>query len=983
MLFLVECTYGPDFRVNDKITCDFEQLTSNGKFFTTSDPNKNITGVEKRSDQMARSGKYATKLDKQKHFGCGYTIKRPKTDEYYKVTVWRKGPEGIGHIAAADDGSKRFFISQYISDSIDAKGWERLVLYFIIPPSISTENVRVFAWNPSDKEVYFDDLSIERLPHKTYPEFSGLEKIHLVIDTLEMEQLKLKRKEAFIKGILETEDNDWVKGMLFADEEFNRIKLRLKGDWLDHLIGDKWSFRIKIRKGKTWKGFRTFSIQNPESRDFLNEWLLHVLCRKEDILAPRYGFVAVDLNGTSLGIYAYEEHFEKYLLESNNRREGPIIKLNEDHFWRINWINKKYKKILSYPVFETAEILPFKENRTISSPLLYQQFDISKDLLYQLKFASQKPAYIIDTEKFAKYLAMLDLFRSHHGLVWHNFRFYYNPVLCKIEPIVFDNFSEKGPVIYYSESILGLSHLRNNNPSPKLRIISNFFTDSSFVGHYIRYLEKISDETYLKQMLADQWPEIQRYNSLIKKEYPDYDYDSTYLFRNADLIREKLPVLRNELYNKIGYSFPEPDWQDRQFDTVYYEELPAFFLKAYKQNLSDTGSMLLYVENYSGRDIILLGTGTRDTRIRYFLHPEPIINAFRSNENWKLNIAVDSASKFLYFMVKDHFKTFVTRIYPWRAPGRLTPCQQLAENYRQSYLDYFSTGPENSLYLKEKMVTVNKPVIVPAGFKVILREGEQINLVNNAMIISYSPVMIEGRPDNPVEIRSSDGTGNGFTVLQAKGKSIIRYAIFDRLNTLEYQGWVLTGAVNFYESDVEIYHSSFKNNQCEDALNIIRSEFILNHCKFINTYADALDIDFGNGILSNCEFSYLNNDAADFSGSLVQIENCRINNASDKGISCGEGSEIIISNTSIDGAMIGIACKDKSLVEINSCEISNCQYGLVVFQKKAEFGPAELLASGLRLINISIRHQIEEGSSIILNDTLIKGDKKDLANIFY
>lgn len=27
-----------------------------------------------------------------------------------------------------------------------------------------------------------------------------------------------------------------------------------------------------------------------------------------------------------MGVYAYEEHFDKQLVESNNRREGPILK---------------------------------------------------------------------------------------------------------------------------------------------------------------------------------------------------------------------------------------------------------------------------------------------------------------------------------------------------------------------------------------------------------------------------------------------------------------------------------------------------------------------------------------------------------------------------------------------------------------------------------------------------------------------------------
>ena len=42
-----------------------------------------------------------------------------------------------------------------------------------------------------------------------------------------------------------------------------KAKLRLKGDWLDHLKGDQWSFRVETASDKSWNRLKTFSIQNP------------------------------------------------------------------------------------------------------------------------------------------------------------------------------------------------------------------------------------------------------------------------------------------------------------------------------------------------------------------------------------------------------------------------------------------------------------------------------------------------------------------------------------------------------------------------------------------------------------------------------------------------------------------------------------------------------------------------------------------------
>ena len=54
----------------------------------------------------------------------------------------------------------------------------------------------------------------------------------------------------------------------------------------------------------------------------MNEWFLHQFVAYSGLLALRYDFVQLYLNGDNLGIYALEEHFEKELIENNNRREG-------------------------------------------------------------------------------------------------------------------------------------------------------------------------------------------------------------------------------------------------------------------------------------------------------------------------------------------------------------------------------------------------------------------------------------------------------------------------------------------------------------------------------------------------------------------------------------------------------------------------------------------------------------------------------------
>ena len=87
----------------------------------------------------------------------------------------------------------------------------------------------------------------------------------------------------------------------------------MKGDWTDHLLGEKWSFRIETKKKKAFLGMREFSLQHPRTRNYLNEFVLHKLLKYENLPYLRYKFIPVSLNGKYLGIYALEEHFSKNL----------------------------------------------------------------------------------------------------------------------------------------------------------------------------------------------------------------------------------------------------------------------------------------------------------------------------------------------------------------------------------------------------------------------------------------------------------------------------------------------------------------------------------------------------------------------------------------------------------------------------------------------------------------------------------------------
>jgi len=251
------------------------------------------------------------------------------------------------------------------------------------------------------------------------------------------------------------------------------------------------------------------------------------------------------------------------------------------------------------------------------------------------------------------------------------------------------------------------------------------------------------------------------------------------------------------------------------------------------------------------------------------------------------------------------------------------------------------------------------------------------------MIISYSPLVWEGTDKNPIRVVSSDGTGQGLVVLQALETSILRHVIFKDLKSPSDQGWQLTGAITFYESPVQILHSQFRNLNAEDALNIVRTRFLMDHNVFSEVTSDAVDLDYTSGQLSHTYFEKIGGDALDISGSEIRLENIVIQEVQDKGVSVGERSSVSINGLKVDKAKIAIAAKDQSKVHLENVELSDCEVGIAVFQKKPEYGPASVVAKGISMQRVRDNYLVEENSLCSIDDRLIEPNQKNLRAMLY
>ncbi|MGB1242840.1 MAG: CotH kinase family protein, partial [Chitinophagales bacterium] len=779
------------------ISCDAETVQE-GKF----------VGVDKRlfengqtqSSEKARSGEKSCKIAPNQQYGIGYIITNPRPNEAFYISVWQykvKGDNAI--IAASGNKGSDFYIQSNKTIKKDSLGWELLELSFKIPMDKDIADLKIYAYQQGVTEVYLDDMTIEKKGGETNTEIEDVSQysptFSLEIADKWMQKLRVKRKEAFKKGLLITEDDDWVKGNILTDslnamgEKLKMpVKLRLKGDWLDHLSGNKWSYRIQVKDPYAWNRLKTFSIQNSSTRGQLDEWVYHQWLRKEDVLSPRYDFIQTTVNGEKKGVYAYEEHFDKQLPEFMKRREGVIVRFTEDGFWGFK---QRQIKTLGYESdnhlteehgFKATKVKVFKEGKTLKSETLKQQFEVAQNLMQQYQYSTQKVADVFDIERLAKYFAISDLCQSHHSFRWHNQRFYYNPISTRLEPVGFDG----GKAIPLPKGAPFLGYLIWNEDNYFEDLVKSLFADEEFVAEYVSYLRKFSDENYLSDFLQSIDQDLAKRELMIQQEFVDYSYKRNQIPETAKRIRAYISPL----------------------DT---ESLTVFVQK------KEGGKQQLQLQNKHFLPLQILGFGKTKGEMTTDL-PKSIYVPV--NKKGCLPQYVKAASEldmnYVYFKQVGGEELLSSNINKWRTPSFETPNQSLFEGLQlESNAIYRVVEETKTIVFEAGKYQSKENLILPAGYEVRMEAGCHLDLIEGAAFVSKSPVYLHGEEENPIKIYSSDQTANGFTVLQSDKKSVLNYVLFEDLNTMNQANWTLTGAVSFYESDVDISYCTFTKNHCE------------------------------------------------------------------------------------------------------------------------------------------------------------------------
>lgn len=778
------------------------------------------------------------------------------------------------------------------------------------------------------------------------------------------QKLAHARQVAKARGMNIATPEDYVPAKLHLGGKTVKVDVRLKGVFGDHWLHPRqWSLRVKVKGNETLFGMKRFSLVRLRARGYLLEWLFTELLRREGILAPRVRYVFVTINGEDRGLYMFEEHFGKRLVESSLRREGPIVGFSKDDLlsdrargtWSHKWPREE---------FWAAPVEMTQSSRVVPDSPEDVLMRKAATLLEGFRAKRLVPSEVFDVDKYAALLALRVLFGSEE-FDWRDSKFYYNPITSRLEPIGIEAHSVPGRAADWWVEVRFKS--RSQCPFEVLLL-----EDSEFQRAYFAALERVSQGEYLAGLIDEFDGELRRILLLIVAEEPSYGFSWEQFRQTQNTIRRGLHPIRPVMAH---FEAAEGDWIQ-----LALANTQSFPVDVESVTFEGGGEWML------SEPVFLPGKAPGEPleyRSVTFAKPPEAAPLPQQQPAGEMMPGVELRYRMSYTAstgTVDVYRRrwleepFLAEDLPRRSPNvEEFPFLAVDEDLRR-----ITVLPGEWL--------VEKDMILPGGYTVACGAGTSLRLAGGANLVSRSPLELRGTEEEPVVIASDDGTGQGLFVLETGGKSRLEHVVFRGLSAPSGGGWSLTGAVTFYKADVVFENCRFEKNRTgDDLLNTIHCEVAIEGCSFVEALFDAVDWDFCRGTIRDTTFSGSGNDGIDVSGSTVSVERVFITGAGDKGVSVGEDSRTEADEVKIEDSKGGFASKDRSTLTLRNCHIRRCDWGVAAYQKKPEFGAGFITAYSLWFDDVETAYYIERGSAAVLNGTSVmeKAKVEDAKAILY
>jgi hypothetical protein len=240
-----------------------------------------------------------------------------------------------------------------------------------------------------------------------------------------------------------------------ANRCFHFAKIRLTGDFLDHIdpIKNAYSVKVKVKNGNLF-GATKFKLFVPSAKGGESEVLSTFFARKLGFLSPMTALIGVSLPGSELRNMLFQEDLDTNFLQKNSMREGPFVESNE--YYKIEDgrlkdfdVRYSFAQISNGNYVEKGSdyaLVGIKAITNLNAALLEHQHDMHTKgkccvNSYTDRFENDTLANS-DLNAFTQFKlfdAYLEATKGQHGLVPTNRKFYFDPLYSRLVPVVYDS----------------------------------------------------------------------------------------------------------------------------------------------------------------------------------------------------------------------------------------------------------------------------------------------------------------------------------------------------------------------------------------------------------------------------------------------------------------------------------------------------------------------------------------------------------------
>jgi hypothetical protein len=701
------------------------------------------------------------------------------------------------------------------------------------------------------------------------------------------------------KGFIKDEDNKWKKGRLKVNGALEDVKFKFHGTSTSPMKKGGYSIKIKHKKsGNYLNQMRRYNLITMKDDAREGTIAINNFAESIGLVAPFGRMVMLRINGSKVGPYMLIENHKKEFFERKHRMTNyMIIQSNDD------WDSKEMSHDKDTDLF-----IHNKELSGANSDIALGSLEILFNAIKAKDINVVKN--MIDVEYMAKFMSLLTIVNNSHQITGDNLRYIYDFTSGKFKIM----FRLEGGVLPINPGI--------NNFNRSLFMTPLDYQDS--LTHKL-FKMLVMDGKFRERRDKALWDIVGSNNEII--EFSQNVYKNNTIIQNSSMSR------RRNTFDEIYFFQTLKQNIKHVKDYLSYNKVFATVIN--KQN-----RISLSILNDSFVAIEMSAEGNNKTQFNnenvtsinapnlredlYIEHKPTLISINETPKKLKFrNKTINS-----YVKEKD---VYLNSLTSRRYHGHRESLEMLDRNNINYSID------DKTLTVEAGNYKLLSDVIFPVGLDVTISSGTIFNLDKDVSMLIQGGASIVGALESPVIVRRLSDFPFGVFAIRPiiKSKVIISDFSISGGGQSAINGALFTGQLSINNAYVDLNHISVSNSISDDGINIKYSDINIKNSSFFNNFGDQIDLDYCNGVVSNNSFAYdklslldqgltnsFGQDGLDVSGSKIRIADNDFNNFSDKGVSVGEESSVLIERNTIKNSALAIAVKDGSIAYIKRNKFS-------------------------------------------------------------